>query len=186
MIDVKRIWKQSMALGLCLLVGSCVPDHSHSDGGGGWEPPKPCEGFSEFEPNDDHEYATYLGNLPVLSPETVCGDWVTYPLTQDDTDYYYFFLNPAPGVTQISFNMSISTDYDATPALKLQQTLYDPNGEPSGYYQTLGVFYGSDGELLVFDFPITYDFYNKNDLFLCVEGIYPGTIAPEYEINFWF
>ena len=50
----------------------------------------------------------------------------------------------------------------------------------------LGTFYGQDGELLVIDFPVAYDFLYKNDLFLEVSGLFGSAVVPQYEIQYWY
>jgi hypothetical protein len=186
-MDVKRFWKQGVALGLFILVGGCSNSHTHDDNGG--DPPDPpvgCQGFPENEPNDTPTTGTYLGYLPTLAPESVCGEWLDIPFNDHDVDYYFFYLSPPPGVTQFPLNMSVMTDPAAVPYVQLQQTIYDSDGNPTGGYKTIGTFYGEDGTLLIIDFPITYDFYNNNNLIVRLEGIYPLGMVPEYEMQYWY
>ena len=186
MIDVKRIWKQGLALGGGLLLCGCTIERLDSDGGGDVDdPPTPCDGQYEVEPNDTPREANYLGWLPVLSPETACGDYMPFAGVKD-VDHFFFYLNPKPGVTTVKVNLSILTDPQATPVLKLSQSLYDTFGNPTGDYFYLGTFYGQDGELLVIDFPVAYDFLYKNDLFLEVSGLFSSASVPQYEIQYWY
>ena len=186
MIDVKRIWNQGLALATGLLLCGCTIERVDSDGGGDVDdPPTPCDGQYEVEPNDTPRDANYLGWLPVLSPETACGDYMPFAGVKD-VDHFFFYLNPKPGVTTVKVNLSILTDPQATPVLKLSQSLYDTFGNPTGDYFYLGTFYGQDGELLVIDFPVAYDFLYKNDLFLEVSGLFSSASVPQYEIQYWY
>jgi len=134
--------------------------------------------FEETEPNGTFGDANFVDLLPVLGSYTFCGDFEDIGIDITDTDFLYFFLNPNPGDTEILINLIVETDTDITPTIHLWQTVYDALGEPTDTYQSLGTFFGSDGMLLILDFPIPFDFMTNNDLFVQLEAA--GTLPLSY------
>ena len=142
------------------------------------DPPiEDCD-FKETEPNDIFDNANFVDLLPVLQSYTFCGAFEDIDLGITDNDFLYFFLNPSPGDTEILINLIVETDTDVSPSLRLWQTVYDNLGEPTGTYQSLGTFFGSDGMLVILDFPIPFDFMTNNDLFVQLEAV--GTLPLSY------
>ena len=174
-----------LAFSVVLLAFSCtgsVDAVSDDDGG---DPPIDCEGFWEIEPNDSEEDANYVALLPDLQPTNLCGTFFDYEPNDQHLDYYYFFLNPRPGVDVVMLNIALTTKDDVVPAIRLLQSVYDDQGNTVGY-NSLGMFFGELGELVILGFPVPYHFLDNNDLFLRVEGIYPSDyIEKTYKLQYW-
>ena len=102
-----------------------------------------------------------------------------------DKDYYQFYLNPKPGVEEVKLNMVLECEETTVPVLYLSQTVYDPEGYPTGYVN-IGTYYGTHGELLLLDVTIPYDFLEKNDVYMRLDGIYPKDyVVKDYEFKYW-
>lgn len=177
-----------VAFSVLLLAFSCtgsINDKVDDGGDDGGDPPITCEGFYEIEPNDTEEDANFVGLLPQLQPVNLCGTFFDYEPNDLHLDYYYFFLNPNPGVEEVMINIALITEDTVVPTIKLLQTVYDEQGNPIDY-TSLGIFFGQPGSLVILDFPIPYDFLTNNDLFLRVEGIYPSDyIEKKYKLQYW-
>ena len=177
-----------IAFSVLLLAFSCtgsVNDKVDDGGGGGGDPPFECEGFLEIEPNDTEELANYVGLMPHLQPENICGTFFDYEPFDQHLDYYYFFLNPNPGAEHVMLNIALTTDETVVPAIRFLQTVYDDQGNPVDY-NNLGIFFGIPGSLVILDFCIPYDFLESNDLYMRVEGIYPPDyIEKKYKLQYW-
>ena len=171
---------------LLLLAVSCDSSvDSVGDDDGNQEPPIECEGFHEMEPNDTEEDANFVGLLPHLQPTSLCGTFFDYEPFDQHLDYYYFFLNPNSGAEEVMINISLTTEDSVVPAIRFLQTVYDEQGNAIDY-NSLGIFFGTPGELVILDFPIPYDFLTNNDLYLRVEGIYPPDyIEKKYKLQYW-
>mgnify|MGYP004451497501 FL=1 len=170
---------KKLALILFLLV-SCNDSKSTDTGGGGpVDPYADCDKV-ELEPNDQHDEANFLDIFPVTSPEVVCGD-----LTNNDSDYYYIFLDPSYPPPVFFLSVLLRTDPEVVPVIKLSQSVYDPLGSPTGQHQTIGVFYGEQGILFFEDFPVTHMHLVKNDLFIEVGSASPLFNKHEYELEYW-
>jgi len=170
--------KYLIPLLLLLLVG-CGPS---AGGGSNNDPPPPPPGpdYTEQEPNDDFIAANFITLLPLVgNTETIGGHTDQY-----DADFFLFFLNPNPGVTEIPMNIVVETEFFfLAPKVRLYQTIYNDLGVPTGDHQLLGQFVGTDGELIILDWPVPYDSFYNNDLFVVLESFGPG--QEEYELEFW-
>ena len=176
--------KLLLPLLITLLGCNANSEPSDRDNDGPPPPPPSCEGYEEMEPNDMHSMANYVSHLPVLQGETVCGTWVYSNEGNADKDYYHFYLNPKPGVNEVKLNMVLDCEETTVPVLYLSQTVYDPEGYPTGY-KNIGTYYGTHGELILIDVNIPYDFLEKNDLYMRVDGIYPKDyIVKDYEFKY--
>ena len=171
---------------LMLFVGcNANSEPSDRDYDGPPPPPPSCEGFQEMEPNDMHSMANFVSHLPVLQGEEVCGTWIYQNDGPAGKDYYHFYLNPKPGVEEIKLNLVLECEETTVPVAYLSQTVYDQEGYPTGY-NNIGTLYGVHGELIILDFSIPYDFLEKNDLFIRLDGIYPKDfIVKDYEFKYW-
>jgi len=177
MIDVKRFWKQGMALGLSLLVGSCTNHHNDGDGGGDSDPPG--YDFTEVEPNDAFEDAQFLTVLPEWTQSTLGADWWRV----NEKDFYWYFLNPPPGVFQLKFNLVMTCSPSIHPGCALFQSVYNSMGDLVDY-QLLGIYQGYEGNLVALDIDVPYDPFYNNDLILMTKCQGVGSDL-EYTLDFW-
>lgn len=173
--------KNLIPLLILLLIGC----GQSSDGGSNNEPPPPPPpppgpDYPEQEPNNDFNTANFVTLLPLLgNSETIGGQTDKY-----DEDFFFFFLNPNLGVTEISINIVVETEFFLlAPRVSLYQTIFDEFGEPTGNHQLLGQFMGTDGELVILGWPVPYDYFYNNDLFIVLESF--GVGVDEYELEFW-
>ncbi len=177
MIDVKRIWKQGMALGLSLLVIGC--NHKHNDGDGGGDSGSPGYDFTEVEPNDAFEQAQFLTVLPEWSQQTLGGDWWKV----NEKDFYWYFLTPPPGVFQLNFNLVITSSPNIHPGCAVFQSVYNSMGDLINY-QLLGTYQGFQGNLVALDIAVPYDPFYNNDLIIMTKCQGVGSDL-EYTLDFW-
>lgn len=177
MIDVKRFWKQGMALGLSLLVYGCTHNHNDSDGGGDSDPPG--YDFTEVEPNDAFDEAQFLTVLPEWTQSTLGADWWRV----NEKDFYWYFLNPPPGVFQLKFNLVMTCSPSIHPGCALFQSVYNSMGDLVDY-QLLGIYQGYEGNLVALDIDVPYDPFYNNDLILMTKCQGVGSDL-EYTLDFW-
>tara|TARA_Y100000310_G_scaffold303811_1_gene342446 strand:+ start:180 stop:749 length:570 start_codon:yes stop_codon:yes gene_type:complete len=146
-------------------------------------PPPPVECEQEVEPNNSFADSDYLGVLPILSPETICGYLYVWP--PYDTDFFFFYLSAPEFVEELHFSFAIHTELDITAKATLYQTIYDDIGNPTGDYQLIGQFTQGPGLLFVDEFAVPHDTLENNDLFVVVEAFgNPNTVA-YYEMEYW-
>ena len=161
---------------LSLLLASC------GNGNNGHDTPEPpaaeCS-FIESEPNNSLDDANYVGLMPVVDSEAICGrGW------KEDSDNYHFFLNPPFSVGNVQLSFFIKTK-DAIPTVSLYQTEYGPVGDPR-HYKPIGVFFGNEyGQLGVYKIQIPYHYKNANDLYIAINFI--GDISKQvpYKFEYW-
>jgi hypothetical protein len=177
MADVKRIWKQGLALGISLLVCACTVNKNDSDDGGGSDPPG--YDFTEVEPNDAFDEAQFLTVLPEWSQKTLGADWWVLP----EKDFFWFFLDPLPGISQLNFNLMINCSPTIHPGCVLFQTVYDSLGNITDY-QVIGVYQGFEGNLMALDITLPFDPFYNNDLILMVKTQGTGSDT-DYTLDFW-
>ena len=177
MIDVKRIWKQGMALGAGLLLCGCTVNRNDGDGGGGSDPPG--YDFTELEPNDSFEQAQFLTVLPEWSERTLGGDWWKV----SEKDFYWYFLDPPAGVFQLNFNVVMTCPTNVHPGFAVFQSVYNSMGDLIDY-QLLGTYQGYQGNLVALDIPIPYDPFYNNDLIIMTKCQGFGTDI-DYTLDFW-
>lgn len=163
-------------------LAGCNPSENESsrDPGTGPPPPPVCD-FEEVEPNNFSETANFVTSLPSFGENEVCGS-----LVPQDFDTFYFFLSPDAGDDEIIFNFSVETAPQVIPRVTLRRTVYDAQGNPTGGYEVLGVFYGDPGALVVLDFALEVEDLVHNDLLLELTAAFPypdGVHA--YEILYW-
>jgi hypothetical protein len=158
---------------LCvLLAGSCGDSLIHVDDKGKGPPDPPsidCD-LHEHEPNSTFGEANFVGTLPILGENTLCGEFTNISVDITDRDFLYLFLNPPPKSEEVYVTFIVETDALVFPSIRLWQTVYDKFGTPTGQYSLLGVFYGNNGILFVPDFSIPYSFLDNNDLFVQIEA----------------
>ena len=161
---------------LCvLLVCSCGDSSVHVDDKVEGPPNPPsleCD-LSEFEPNNTFEEANFVGTLPMLGKNTLCGEFNNVSVEMMDREFIYFFLNPPPRAPEVFVTLIVETDATLFPSIRLWQTVYNKFGEPTGQYTLLGIFFGKNGLLFVPDFPVPYSFLDNNDLFVQLEAPSP-------------
>ena len=177
MMDVKRIWKQGLALGLSLLLCGCTVNRNDGDGGGGSD--SPGYDYTELEPNDAFEQAQFLTVLPEWSQKTLGGDWWKV----SEKDFYWYFLDPPAGVFQLNFNVVMTCPTNVHPGFAVFQSVYNSMGDLIDY-QLLGTYQGYQGNLVALDIPIPYDPFYNNDLIIMTKCQGFGTDI-EYTLDFW-
>ena len=177
MMDVKRIWKQGLALGLSLLLCGCTVNRNDGDGGGGSDPPG--YDYTELEPNDAFEQAQFLTVLPEWSQRTLGGDWWKV----SEKDFYWYFLDPPAGVFQLNFNVVMTCPTNVHPGFAVFQSVYNSMGDLIDY-QLLGTYQGYQGNLVALDIPIPYDPFYNNDLIIMTKCQGFGTDI-DYTLDFW-
>jgi hypothetical protein len=146
-------------------------------------PPPPVECEQEVEANDSFLTADFLGIFPIISPETVCGDMSIWP--PHDVDFFFFYLIAPEFVEEMRVSFVVTTDLNATPKIKLYQTVYDQLGNPTGEYQLVGFFVQGPGLLYVDQAVIPHNPFENNDLFVVLEAEGDPYHIAEYELEFW-
>ena len=178
MINVKRVWKQGLALGLSLLVIGCTVNRNDSGGGGDSDPPG--YDFTELEPNDSFDEAQFLTVLPEWSQQTLGAEWWKVL----EKDFYWFFIDPPAGVLQLNFNLVITCPRNIHPGCALFQSVYNSMGDLVDY-QLLGIYQGYQGNLVALDIIVPYDPFYNNDLILMTKGAQGFGSDIEYTVDFW-
>ena len=145
-------------------------------------PPIPeCE--QEIEPNDHFAIADFLGVLPVVAPEMVCGDMYIWP--PHDADVFFLYLSAPEFVEEMYVSIVVSTDLDTTPKINLYQTIYDGNGNPTEDYQLIGQYIQGPGLLFVDEAVVPHHPLENNDLFIVLEAFGDPYHIAEYELEYW-
>jgi len=147
-------------------------------------PPPGIECSFELEPNNYFTDANFMGVLPILAPESICGDVFIFP--PHDADFYYFYLTAPSFVENIPISIAVTTDLHTTPKIGLFQTVYDGFGQPTEDYILLGQFVQGPGLLFIDEFLVPFNSYTNNDLYIVVEAFsgVPYHFA-EYELEYW-
>ena len=169
-------------IGIGCFQGETLPSDDNDDE----EPNNPCD-ITEVEINDSFDTANFIDILPVLNPALVCGVFEDVDLYSTSEDFFFFFLNPTPGDTEILINLVVEAqDNSVVPVIHLWQTMYDDLGNKTGAYQPKGSFFGNNGMLVILDYPIPYDFIQHNDLFVQLEAIITHPLVdPTYTMEYF-
>jgi hypothetical protein len=179
-------WMALLAV-VAILLGSCNQGAQGKGDGGPPPPPYECE-YEEEEYNDTLDEANFVNILPVLGGNHhICGELYHWGQGNDgDVDTFYFFMNPTQGQETLFINFVVESDPQVIPKVRLSRTIYDINGQPTGDYEVLGIFYGDPSSLVVLDFPLKYEDLTHNDLFveLTAAAPYPVGIF-DYKIDYW-
>lgn len=172
------MWKYLLPIFLLACQGETVPSN-HDDDDPVDEPW--CENH-EWEPNDDFFQADFITVLPTFTEECIEG-----LITSQYVDYFLFFLVPPSmdtEVVEVSLSVEILNEF-TTPKVTFYQTEYDKEGNPTGGYTRLGEFIGADGWLLISNWPVRYDFLERNNLYVKLEAFAPPGVVADYKISVW-
>ena len=180
-----------LLLPLLLLVGcneKKTLNRDHPDG-----PPKEEECFHEYEPNDGAFNPNFVGVLPSVSTKKICG----YFTPEDyecvycqDTDYFWFPLQPGPGEENIYLYIQLDTmpENISHGSVGVYQSIYEDDG--SVYqFNNLGTWYFDEGGVFVDGFSLPYEPGVADDLFVAVYGVIPNQLHIQkrlpYTLDVW-